>query len=164
MRTNDIKINGNVIGGRQGWAYICNSMKFAVLKADMEKEHEYDDYRVFEKVRVVYSHRGSESLSEAQLEVEKGEWFIGSWGCCIKSSFGFHDMMKSIEQANSPIIREGDVVAIALYSDKIEFASLSLFKVGKVDINCQVVARLNPLTDEEMQKVKDDADRWCNRW
>ena len=32
---NDIKTAGNIIYGRQGWAYICNSLKFAVLKADL---------------------------------------------------------------------------------------------------------------------------------
>lgn len=163
MRRNDIQINGNVIGGRQGWAYICNSMKFAVLKADMDKEQEYDDFKTFGQVRVIWNFRGHENSSEGTLEVEKGKWSIGSWGHCLKASFGFHDMMESIERANLPVIRKDDVVAVALHSKKFEFASLMLFKVGNIDINCQTVTRLTPLTDEEMQEIKKDADRWCNR-
>lgn len=160
---NDIQINGNIFGGRQGWAYICNSMRFAVLKADMEKEQEYDSFKTFEKVRVIWNYKGHENAMSARLEVENGNWAIGNGGCCIKADFGFYDMIESIEDANCPIIRENDVVAIALYSADIHFASLNLFKVGKIDINCQVVARLIPLSEDEMQEIKADAEKWCNR-
>lgn len=163
MRKNDIQINGNVIGGRQGWAYICNSMKFAVLKADLEQDQEYDSFKTFGNVRVIWDYRGTDSCMTGTLEVENGKWSIGSWGCCIKADFGFHDMIESINDANLPVIRKDDVVAIAMYSDRIDFASLSLFRVGRIDINCQTVTRLTPLTDEEMQEIKKDADRWCNR-
>ena len=162
---NEIIINGNIIGGRQGWAYICNSMKFAVLKADMDKKQEYgaDGFSTFGDVRVIWNYRGHENASVGRLEANKGEWSIGGWGCCLKADFGFHDMMESIEESNLPVIRKDDVVAIALFSKDIQFASLTLFKVGKIDINCQTITRLTPLTDEEMQEIKKDADRWCNR-
>ncbi len=162
---NDIQINGNIIGGRQGWAYICNSMRFAVLKADMEKEQEFgaDGYSTFGDVRVIWNYKGEESTARGILECENGEWKIGGWGCCIHSQFGFSDMMESINEANNPVIRKDDIVAIALFSQKSKFAVLNLFKVGKIDINCQTITRLTPLTDEEMQEIKKDADKWCNR-
>ena len=163
MMRNDIQINGNTIGGRQGWAYVCNSMDIAVLKADLDKKQEYDDYKTFGDVRVIWNYRGTESTKVGTLEVENGKWGIGSAGCMLKAHFGFHDMMTSIEESNLPIIRANEVVAIALYSKENEVATLNLFRVGKVDINCMTVARLTPLSDEEMQEVKKDADRWCNR-
>ena len=161
-RTHDIKVNGNIIGGRQGYAYICNSMKFAVLMADMDKDQKYEDYQTFGKVRVAYTHRGHESFTVGTLEVEKGNWSIGSWGCCLHSQFGFTDMYESIQEANVPVIRKGDIVAIALHSKKIEFVSIMLFKVGAVDSNCQTVTRFIPLTDEEMENVKKDGNAWVN--
>lgn len=158
----DIKVNGNMIDGRQGWAYICNSMRFAVLKADMDKEQKYDDFKTFGKVRVAYTHRGHESFITGRLEVESGKWMIGSWGCMLKGDFGFFDKVESIATANLQTIRKDDVVAISLYSVDHEIASLLLFKVGSIDSNCQTVTTLKPLTDEEMAQVKADAERWCN--
>lgn len=160
---NDIQINGNIIGGRQGWAYVCNSMRFSVLKADIDKEQEYDDFKIFDEVRVIWNYRGHENASVGTLEVENGKWSIGSCGCCLKAGFGFSDMIKSIEESNLQTIRKDEVVAIALFSSKFEFATLNLFKVGSIDTNCQIMTTLIPLTDDEMQEIKNDAERWCNR-
>ena len=129
---NDIQINGNVIGGRQGWAYTCN-------------------------------YRGTESRTDGRLECEKGEWSIGGFGACLHSQFTFSDMFESIESSNRQVIREGQIVALALFSKSLEVATLSLYKIGKVDIHCMTMAHLIPLTDEEMQEVKNDANDWCNR-
>lgn len=161
---NDIQIHGNIIGGRQGWAYICNSRSFAVLKADMDKEQKYDDFKTFENVRVVWKGlRGDEIMAVGTLEVEKGNWKIGGHGCCIHAGFDFTDMIESIEESNLQVIRKGQIVAIALFSKKVEFASLMLFKIGSIDVNCITMADFIPLTDEEMQEVKADAEKWCNR-
>ena len=163
MRTLDIKVNGNVIGGRQGWAYICNSMRFAVLKVDLDKEQEYDDFKMFGNVRVVWNFRGHENCAVGKLECSKGKWQIGGYGAMLKADFGFHDMMDSIEESNLPIIRKDDVIAIAFFSKHFETATLNLYRMGKVDIQCQTMANLIPLTDEEMQEIKNDAERWCMR-
>ena len=161
----DIKINGNVFGGRQGWAYICNSMRVPVLKADLDKEQEYKEngFCIYDDVQVVWNYRGAERNYIGTLEVNKGEWSIGGSGACLHADFGFSDMMESIENANAPIVREGAIVAVALYSKALKVATLSLFKVGKVNINCMTIAKLIPLTGEEMQEVKADANRWCDR-
>lgn len=160
---NDIQINGNVIGGRQGWAYTCNSMKITVLKVDLDKEQEYKDYQTFEMVNVIWNYHGEESRADGQLECEKGEWSIGGFGACLHSQFTFSDMFESIESSNRQVIREGQIVALALFSKSLEVATLSLYKVGKVNIHCQTMAHLIPLTDEEMQEVKKNANDWCNR-
>lgn len=161
---NDIQINGNIIGGRQGWAYICNSMKFAVLKANMDKEQKYEDFKTFGNVRVAWNGlQGHELIAVGTLEVESGKWSIGGHGCCIKASFGFDDMVKSIEESNLQVIRKDDIIAVATFSNKIEFAWLSLFKVSSINSNCTTMAELIPLNEDEMAEIKKDAERWCNR-
>lgn len=160
---NDIQINANIIGGRQGWAYTCNSHKITVLKVDLDKKQEYEEYKTFDMVNVIWNYKGTESTADGRLEVENGKWTIGGFGCCIHSEFGFGDMEKLIEASNRQNIREGQIVALALFSKEYKVATLSLFKVGKVNIHCQTIAHLVPLTDEEMQEVKKNANDWCNR-
>lgn len=168
MTKNDIKISGNSIGGRQGWAYICNSAKFAVLKADFSipTEYENSDYRNFGNnvARIAWNYRGHESYKTCSLDYEDGKFSFGSAGCCLSARFGFSDALELVADANLPIIRPNDIVAIAkiIEHDGDKSLLLSLFKLSeRVDVNCMTVASLIPLTDEEMKKVADDADRWC---
>jgi hypothetical protein len=159
----DIQINGNVIDGRQGWAYICNSMRVPVLKADLDREQKESGFATFDEVRVIWEYRGHESGKTCTLECENGKWSLGSWGCCLKGDFTIEDRFESIKEASLPIVKKDQVVAIALHSKLNGFVILQLFKVGKIDINCMTVADLKPLTDEEMQEVKKDIERWCDR-
>lgn len=159
----DINVSGNFIGGRQGFAYICNSGKFSVLKADTDKEQEYKGYNQFEKVRVAWNHRNQEIHSTGTLVCENGDWSISGGGACIHSGFSFHDRLEDIENANLPILKANDVVAIALLSKKHEFVLLQLYKVGRVNPNCMTMAKLTALTNDEMKEVVKDATEWCNR-
>lgn len=158
---NEIIINGNVIGGRQGWAYICNSMRFSVLKVDLDREQEYEDYKTFDYVRIVTEYRGKEIPHDGQLEISEGKWQIGGWGCGIHSQFGFGDMYNLINEANRQVLRQDSIIALATFSKDHKVATLSLYKLGKIDPFCQVISRLIPLSDEEMEQIKTDADRWC---
>lgn len=82
----------------------------------------------------------------------------------MSARFGFSDALELVADANLPIIRPNDIVAIAkiIEHDGDKSLLLSLFKLSeRVDVNCMTVASLIPLTDEEMKKVADDADRWC---
>lgn len=160
---NDIQINGNVIGGRQGWAYTCNSREITVLKVDMDKKHEYEDYKTFDKVKVAWNYHGNETFADGTLEYENGKWVIGGSGCCLKASFGYGDMKELIEASNRPIIRKNNIIALAMISEEYKVATLSLYKVTNIDIHCQVITNLIPLDDDEMKLVKENADRWCNR-
>ncbi len=159
----DIKTVKNAIGGRQGIAYVCNSAKFAVLKADIDTPSEYKDFRTFGNVRVEWTYKGQTSYTNGTLEVENGKWSIGGHGACLKADFGFSDIMELIDNANAPIIRTNDIVAIAVFSKENGFVMFNLFKVGRIDIHSITMATLTPLTVEEMEEVKNDAKRWCNR-
>lgn len=157
----DIKVAGNFIGGRQGFAYVCNSGEIKVLKADLEKEQEYADYATYGKAKLAWCYRGSKSYKTCELAFDKGTWEFTSGGACISSSFGYHDAMEMIDNAQLQTLDEGDIVAIACYSSKQ--VTLQLVKVGKIDIHCCVVAKAVALTDEEMAEVVRKANRWLNR-
>lgn len=159
---NDINVVNNMIGGRQGWAYICNSRRFEVLKADLDAPQEYEDYQQYGDIRLVKTCKdGGEISHEGQLVCENGVYKITSGGCMLSGSFGFGDCMELIENANLPVLHEGDVVAVAKYSKYSHTALLSLYKVGKIDMFCQTMTRFTELTDDEMAQVAKDADRWC---
>ena len=161
----DIRTAGNSIGGRQGWAYVCNSGEVTVLKADLDKPQEYKDYEQFEDAKVVWNYRGTEAYHTCTLARNSchGEafWELSSSGCALTASFGLSDAMEMIHNAQLPIVRTDKVIAIAQYNSKAAF--LSLYKVDKVDIHCSTVAKLIPLNDEEMSKVLKNINKWLNR-
>lgn len=164
----DIRTAGNMIGGRQGWAYICNSGKFAVLKADLDAPQEYDTYKTYSKARVVKTYKDGRTMPITatlahDTKDNKNVWQMTSWGCGISSSFGYHDMEELIENATIPTMKQDEIVVVTTFSKIFKFAGLMLFKVKHVDIHCQTTAILEPLTDEEMYSVVADADRWCRR-
>lgn len=165
MRKNDIQINGSYIYGRQGWAYICNSTKYVVLQADMTEKDKEKSYRQFGKVRVAKkSLRGDkEIIVTGTFEVEGSRWMVGGSGCCITSSFGYCDMKELMENASAPVLRKDDIVAIAINMPDVEFAALYMCKVGSIDTNCMVMTEFIPLSEEEMEQLRVDAENWCNR-
>ena len=162
-RNLDIQISGNNIGGRQGWAYICNSGKFAVLKADLDKKQEYEESKEYCDARLAWTYAGKEMYDTVTLafDTEHGDprWEFTGGGACLSARFGYSDAMKLIDHANLPIVRKNDVVAIASFTSKA--VMLRLYRCERIDIHCIVKAILRPLTDEEMIEIKKDAERWC---
>lgn len=169
MRTNDIQIKGNFIGGRQGYAYTFNSGKIKTVKIDLDKKQEYDTYKSWRDIIKVnkQTSRGSIDVTCSIGQTINADgtlvWEITSWGCCLSGSFGYSDLMELANSANLPIVQTEDIVGLCQFSDESKFAYVQLFKVGRVDINCQTVAKLIPLNDDEMQEVAEKANRWCNR-
>lgn len=162
----DIQTKNNSIGGRQGWAYVCNSGEIPVLKADLDKKQEYDDYKTYGTVRIVWDYRNHEHYKATKLAWNachgEARWELSSGGCCLSGSFGLSDALEMIEETQTPIVRAGQIVAIASYSSQTAY--LQLYRVSdRVDINCQTVASFNPLTDEDMSEVVKNANRWLNR-
>jgi|GEM_PF-2456608 len=160
----DIVAFGNNLTGRQGYAYTCNSMKYPVLLANLDKEQEYkeDGYNVFGNVGVIWSYRNKEHFEVGELICDKGTWGVTGGGACLSSRFTFGDMMSLSIGANAPRIREGQIVVVSMYSKEKEFVINSFFKVGRVDIHCIRKCNFIPLTDEEMIEICKDAERWCN--
>lgn len=160
----DIKVARNIIGGRQGWAYICNSGKFAVLKSDRTVKQECEDYQTWESagVRIAWNYRNIEHYDDAYLAWSKeigGYEFVGG-GAMIKSDFGMNDVIKMVNRANNPVVRENDIVAIAVIDEKSAY--LALYRVKDINIHCYTKAVLKPLTDADMMEIKKNAKAWCN--
>lgn len=159
---NEIVISGNTIGGRQGFAYICNSMKYPVLIADIDKHKGENGYCRFDTVRVVCNYSGKEFPISGTLEVEDGKWSVGNNGCCLSSSFTYSDMLESIINANAPVISEGQIIAVALKSNEVKHCWLMMFKVGRLNKHCTTLFELIELTKDEMKEVIKDASKWLN--
>jgi len=153
----------NNIGGRQGWAYICNSHEIPVLSADADLPQEFSDYKEFKTVSVKYNWRGKESVKYGTLSWESGKWRIHGSSCCISASFGMSDILELINNAQAPVIEKDQIVAVTYFSSKNSLASILLFRVGSVDSLSTVICDLIPLTDEEMKTVVEAAERWCDR-
>ena len=166
-RKNDIQTKSNSIGGRQGWAYVCNSGEITVLKADLDIPQEYDEYQTFGNARVVWNYRGSECFKTCRLAKNSchGEtfWELSSGGSYLSASFSAYDAIEMIEDTQTPIVRKDEIVAIASFSKSQKLAYLQLYKMDRVDIHCSTVVKFEKLTYEEMQEVVKKANRWCNR-
>ena len=162
----DVKVVGNSIGGRQGWAYVFNSGKVVVLEADLDKPQEYEDFKKYSKVRVSYTwkSRGIEMLKDGTLEWAKDEdYIIGSGGCCISNSYGYSDFKEDLEYSLAPTITQDSIVAIAGHSDANHVGWIRLYNVGRIDSQCMTVCNLIPLTEDEMQVIAQDVQRWVDR-
>jgi len=166
----DVKVIGNVISGRQGVAYVFNSGKIKSVIADIDAEQEYADRGYCRWKDVIKVHKDTTryslekvgSLVEELDENKNVSWKITGGGSCLSASFGFEDVLEDAINANLPTVSTDDILAVAQISKKSKIYLISLFKVGSIDINCQVMARLTPLTDEEMKEVVAKINRWVN--
>ena len=161
----DIKTAHNTIGGRQGWAYVCNSHEIPVLVANLDNHNEYDteNYREFGIVNVYVDNKMGDFTVDGTLALSEGKWKITSGGYFISASFNYHDSRRLIDRATAPVIHKNQVVAIAMYSDKHELSCLQLCKARRIDPHCMIVCNFEPLTEDEMKGVVEDAERWLNR-
>ncbi len=161
-RTYDIITNGNMISGRQGWAYICNSGEVKVLEADFDKEQGYNDYHTYGKAKLV-NRRGKATVGKLARDTSGNapKWSFSGGGCFIAARFGYSDAMELVANAQLVTIKEGDIVAIAKHTS--DAVALELFKLSSVDSHCTTIATLKPLTEEEMIEVGRNATRWLER-
>lgn len=164
---NDINVVSNTVSGRQGWAYICNSGEFPVLECDTNLTQEYESYHTYGKVRLAWNYNGHELFHTCTLAHDIGEdgnkdkWELTSGGTCLSASFTYGDAMQLMKEAQLPVVRKDQIVAIVTHNHS--YAFISLYKATHIDINCVTAAVLKPLTDEEMEQFVKDANRWCNR-
>lgn len=164
----DIRTVENTVVGRNLWAYICNSGEYPIFKVNFT-DHE-DGTQTFDitdngaKVMFTSGFSRHELPVDSSLELYEDEYKFCSWGCGITSSFGFGDMYNLVKESRYPHIRKDSIIGIAeIYYTPNPFDNhidLKLFKVGKVDPHCQVVAKLIPLTEDEMKEIKTLAKDW----
>lgn len=160
----DIKRSNNFIGGRQGFAYICNSGDVKVIKIDLEAPQEYDDYRLYGKVKVAWKY-GNKTLGEPCTLVHnscegQNSWELTSGGTCLSGSFTYQDAINSIEESQLPLLHPDEIVALAFVTSNS--VTLGMYQVSeKIDIHCTTVATLKELSDIQMDQLVGDAESWC---
>jgi len=165
----DVQIKKNFIGGRQGYAYTFNSGKIKTVKIDLGQYQEYRDCKKWRDV--IKAHKQTsrfdidKTCSIYHIFNDDGSdvWELSCAGAFLSNSFDFNDLMELANNANLPVVNEGDIVALFQFSDLAKAGCVQLFKVGKIDIHCSTVAKLIPLSDEEMKQIADDVQRWVNR-
>lgn len=166
MRTNfDIVIKGNSIGGRQGWAYICNSMEVTVLNAEINANDSFGDgeWKEITPVKLHEFHRNTNVYYNGMLELEKGQYKIGGHGACLSSRFSYYDAIELAKASNYPLVMKDKIVAVVENMKDAELVIIKLFKIGRIDPFCMTMTKLIPLTEEEMQEVRKKAIKWLNR-
>lgn len=161
MENIDIKTLKNMIVGRQGWTYICNSGEIPVLEANLDIPQESADYHIFGKVCVKCGKTEKPLSIYGNLIYDDDKWYIRNNGCCISNSFGINDMLDLISNSQAPVLTKDQTVAIATHFQKM--VSLELFRINRIDPHCSVVCEFIPLTDDEMVNVVESAEKWCNR-
>lgn len=154
---NDIRISGNIIGGRQGVAYIRNSGKFPVIEINLDvPSAEYGEVR-FETIR-----GGRTAYVTGTVCAEDGSLFATCYGSSIKASSGYDDLAEMIHESSLPKIRENEPVAIVMHSPSGRYGQIALYKVPKVNTRCSVIATFEVLNENEMAQIRQDAEAWCN--
>jgi hypothetical protein len=81
--------------------------------------------------------------------VENGRWGLSGGGCCLKTDIGYSDWMEALGYAQAPIVKPGDIVAIAMHSKELGVFMVKLMRVGKrIDPNCVTVVELEEMKEE----------------
>lgn len=69
---------------------------------------------------------------------------ISASGSCLKSDFGYSDIMKDLHWANVPTVKAGQEVVVVVRSEKSKMALVILYKVSdRVDPHCMTCATLS---------------------
>ena len=159
----------NVISERQEIGVAMNYGKYPVIGLDMNnKPYELcDDLIVGSKVRVAWDRKDPKwegMTSTCELVFSEGKYELNSNGCYISAEFTVDDFIRSIENANTPLVHKGQIVTVAHYSKSIGVKFLRMMKVSsRINTQCMTVATLEDLSDEEMQEVQNFIERKL-RW
>lgn len=73
---------------------------------------------------------------------------LTSGGCCLKSSFGYNDIMDMMKWANVPTLEAGQEVVVILNNSEYNACLVTLYKMSdRVDLHCMVVATLEEINE-----------------
>ena len=150
-----------LLNERTEMAIVINFGKYPVIPVDMDN-YPYEEDRSFLKgpikVRVAWDHKNPRyegMTTKCTLYVEKGEYKLGYHGSILKGSYGMEDFLADIEEANTPLVHRDDIVAVPHYSKELGVKMVRMMKVSHhIDTNCQVVATLSDVSDEEAKEIK----------
>ncbi len=166
----DIKVSKNIIGGTQGWAYICNGHEIPVLIADFRNKPQ-EDFICFDKACVKKTlSDGNELYLYGNLVFDEDRlkdptrmdgFAIESDGCCITNSFTYNDAVELAKNSQLPVIEEYGKVAICVIRNTD--VALYLYKIDHIDSHCAIMCELTPVSNECAKDIAKAAKAWCRK-
>lgn len=142
---------------------------YPVLTINLENRP-FEDSRYAKgcRVRVAWDHKdrryeGMTTHGELFLD-EDGKLKIGGEGAMLSASFGYHDVMKQAAEANVPVVHKGQGVVVVMDIPSTKTCMVRMMKVSdRIDIHCQVVCRLDDVSDDEAVEIRRGLKRVINR-
>jgi hypothetical protein len=120
------------IVSREEFAKLVNFGKYPVLNVDMNQEgfmnEIFDGCKV--KVDFGYFKTGERYLEAGEFKYYKKEnkFYVANYGTCISNRFCYEDAMEAVENAQAPLIDEGQEVVIVVNNSKEKTVDVYLAK------------------------------------
>lgn len=135
---------------RQEIAKAINFGHYPVLSIDMDDMPYGKGFVRGEEVNVAWDKAGYEGMvSECQLVISDGKYKLLGSGVMLKANYNVFDFIDQVKKANNPVVRKGQVVAVAHYSRKSEVFFVRMMRVSdRISIHSQMVAELVDVPDD----------------
>ncbi|MBT9685157.1 hypothetical protein [Pseudoflavonifractor sp. MCC625] len=89
-----------------------------------------------------------------------GKLGITGEGACLKAGFGYSDVMKMAEEANTPVVHKGQIVVVVMEIPSANTCMVRMMKVNdRIDIHCQVVTYLEDIDTECAKEIRREFNR-----
>ena len=122
--------NKNLLTERTEMAQALNFGKYKVLTYNIDTE-KGSTAKVEKQTRQYGIRQRSGTLYRGKIKADDGIFYLINKPTILKSGSSVYDWMECAENANAPVIYEGDEVAILIYSEELEVASVRLVKALK---------------------------------
>ena len=162
----------NTIGFITDRSEIAISMNilYPTIEMDIETPTKgWDDVFAGNKVRIpypnkdyyltaspeIYLNNHHEDYEVTPENITTSEYFLltqGGWG--IHDSFGYSDVIEIARNNQTVIVNPEKIVCVVFNMPKARRAYVRLMKITKVDPHCSTVAKVVPLTEEELADAK----------
>lgn len=150
-------------------ASAMNFGKYPVLRINMEnRPFEGSRYAKGCRVRVAWDskdrrYEGMTTHGELFLD-DDGKLGITGEGACLRASFGYSDVMRMAEEANTPVVHKGQPVVVVMEIPSTKTCLVRMMKVeSRIDIHCQTVCNLEDIDDESKEEIRRGFKQILNR-
>lgn len=122
--------NKNVLTDRKEMAQALNFGKYKVLTYNVDTE-KGSTAKVEQQTRQYGIRQRPGTLHRGKITADDGIFYLLNHSTIMKKTFNVYDWLETAENASSPVIYEGDEVAILVYSEDLDVASVRLVKALK---------------------------------
>lgn len=138
---------------RQEIAAAMNFNKYPVLYIDLdnkpyEKSFPDSDFAKGCKCRIAWDRpelRFKDMTCRCELNYSEGKFSLHQGADVLKNDFGRSDVIEMAEWAMTPLLHSGDTVVVVEDYTKQKKCIVRMMQVGRIDIHCSTVARLNDI-------------------